>query len=148
MRIREQRNSQLALLRAFALSSTLAFVALGLLGCGGEKPPPQLPSTAARDRAATRVELVNLVISDPARAAKVRALYIAMDSLMLDTKRAQAHQLELLAGERPSTDEEVRARLSAVRDAESSALERYIGLQLELRRFTTAAEFTRLDAIR
>jgi len=88
------------------------------------------------------------VISDRARAAKVRSLYIAMDSLLLDTKRAQAGQLALLGGERPSSDEETRTRLAAVRNAELSALERYIGLQLELRRFTTADEFARLDAIR
>jgi len=122
--------------------------ALGLLACGGEKAPAQLPSTAARDRVATRVELVDLVISDPKRAAKVRSLYIAMDSLLLDTKRAQAQKLASLGGSRPSSDEETRAGLVAVRKAEASSLERYIALQLELRRFTTATEFARLDAIR
>ena len=140
IRTRAHRNSRLSLL--------LALLALGSSACGGEKAPPQLPSTAARDRVATRVELVDLVISDRARAAKVRSLYIAMDSLLLDTKRAQAGQLALLRGERPSSDEETRTRLAAVRNAELSALERYIGLQLELRRFTTADEFARLDAIR
>ena len=140
IRTRAHQNSPLVLL--------LALLALAPCACGGEKAPPQLPSTAARDRVATRVELVDLVISDRARAAKVRALYIAMDSLLLDTKRAQAGQLALLGGERPSSDEETRTRLAAVRNAELSALERYIGLQLELRRFTTADEFARLDAIR
>jgi hypothetical protein len=140
IRIRTHRSSSLAL--------ALVFVAFSLLGCGGEKPPAQLPTTAARDRAATRVELVNLVISDPERAAKVRSLYIAMDALLLDTKRAQARQLALLGGEQPSSDQETRAALTAVRQAESSALEGYIRLQLELRRFTTADEFARLDAIR
>ena len=140
IRTRAHRNSLRALL--------LALLALGVSACGGDKTPPQLPSTAARDRVATRVELVDLVISDRSRAAKVRSLYIAMDSLLLDTKRAQAAQLALLGGEQASSDEETRARLVAVRNAESSALERYIGLQLELRRFTTADEFARLDAIR
>ena len=140
IRIREYRSS----LRALGC----AFVALALIACGGEKPPAQLPSTAARDRVAARVELVELVISDPERAAKVRSLYIAMDSLLLDTKRAQAGQLARLAAERPSSDREARAGFAAVRAAESSALERYIALQLELRRFTTAAEFARLDAIK
>jgi hypothetical protein len=140
IRIRAHRNSWLALLPVFA--------AVVLLACGGEKAPPQLPSTAARDRVATRVELVDLVISDPERAAKVRSLYIAMDALLLETKLAQARQLALLGAERPSTDEETRARFATVRKAESSALERYIELQLELRRFTTAGEFARLDAIR
>jgi len=54
----------------------------------------------------------------------------------------------LLGGERPSSEEETRARLRAVREAEASSLERYAGLQLELRRFTTADEFARLDAIK
>jgi len=121
---------------------------LGLMACGGDKLPAQLPSTSARDRMATRVELVELVISDPQRAAKVRSLYTAMDSLLVETKLTQARQIALVASERPTSDEETRARLAAVRQAESSALERYIGLQLELRRFVTADEFARLDAIR
>jgi hypothetical protein len=129
-------------------SATVAFLACALLACGGEKPPAQLPSTAARDRVAKRVELVDLVISDPERAAKVRSLYIAMDSLLLETKRTQARQLALLGAERPSDDDETRARFAAVRNAEASGLERYIALQLELRRFTTAHEFARLDAIK
>jgi hypothetical protein len=140
IRIRGYR-SQRALL-------SVAFVALGLLACGGEKPPAQLPSTAARDRVSKRVELVNLVISDPERATKVRALYIEMDSLFIGTKRDQARQLALLGADKPSSDEQTRAGLRAVQTAESSSLERYIGLQLELRRFTTADEFARLDAIR
>ena len=122
-------------------------LALASLACGGEKPPAQLPSTDARDRVATRVELVNLVISDPERAAKVRSLYIAMDSLLLDTKRAQAHELALLGAEPANSDERTRSRFASVSKAESSALERYMQLQLELRRFVTAKEFARLDAI-
>lgn len=147
MRIRAKRYSLLALLPTLPLIA-LALAAFALLACGGDKPPPQLPTTAARDRVATRIELVDLVISDPKRAAKVRSLYIAMDSLLLETKRAQAKQLVLLGAERPSTDEETRAGLAAVGKAEADALERYMGLQLELRRFTTADEFARLDKIR
>jgi hypothetical protein len=129
------------------VTGPLALLAIALHACGGEKPPAQLPSTDARDRVATRVELVDLVVSDPARAAKVRSLYIAMDALLLETKREQARQLAQLGQEPPSTDEQTRARLAAVRNAESNALERYTGLQLELRRFVTAHEFARLDAI-
>src|SRR3954471_681283 len=75
IRIRSNRN-------AF-VTCFFTFVACGLLACGGDKPPARLPSTAARDRVATRVELVDLVISDPERARKVRSLYVAMDSLLL-----------------------------------------------------------------
>jgi len=142
MRILVQRNSLFALLQALALA------AFGLAGCGGDKPPAQLPSTAARDRMATRVELVDLVISDPVRAAKVRALYIAMDSTLIEAKQSQARQLALLGRERESSAEEMHRGLAAVSKAEASALERYAGLQLELRRFTSADEFARLDRIR
>jgi len=132
---------------SFASLLLLAFAA-GLPACGGDKPPAQLPSTAARDRVATRVELVTLIIADASRAAKVRSLYIAMDSLLLETKRNQARQLDLLGAERPLSDEETRAGLAAVSKAEADGLERYMGLQLELRRLTTAQEFAQLDAIR
>jgi hypothetical protein len=125
-----------------------ASIACASIACGGDKPPARLPTTAARDRMAARVELVNLVISDAPRAEKVRSLYLAMDSLLIEAKRAQARQLLLLGGERPASDEELRARLTAVRQVEAKALESYIELQLELRRFTTADEFARLDAIR
>ncbi|HET7543224.1 MAG TPA: hypothetical protein VFK05_25295 [Polyangiaceae bacterium] len=140
IRIRALGNSLVA--------SLIALIACVFIACGGDKPPARLPTTAARDRMATRAELVSLVISDAQRATKVRSLYIAMDSLLLDAKRAQAQQLALLGGERPASDEETRARLTAVRKLESTALERYIELQMELRRFTTADEFARLDAIR
>ena len=140
IRIRALGNSLVAALTALLVCAAMA--------CGGDKPAARLPTTAARDRMAARVELVNLVISDAERAAKVRALYIAMDSLLIEAKRAQAQQLLLLGGERPASDEEMRARLSAVRQAEANALDHYIELQLELRRFTTADEFARLDAIR
>jgi hypothetical protein len=146
MRIRAQRNARFTCLCGLAL--LLGFAALGLPACGGDKLPAQLPSTTARDRVATRVELVDLVIADRTRAAKVRSLYIAMDSLLLDTKRSQARQLAILGSERPSSELETRAALAAVSKAEASSLERYMQLQLELRRFTTADEFARLDAIR
>jgi len=149
MRVGAKSDALLAVLPRFRLPIALLLAALGLLACGGDKPPAQLPSTAARDRVATRIELVDMVISDPARAAKVRSLYTAMDSLLLETKRTQAHQLVVLgAAQRPSTDAETRAALAAVSKAESSALERYMALQLELRRYTTADEFARLDKIR
>ena len=100
MRIRAKRNSLLAVIPAFSLSFVQAFAALGLLACGGDKPPAQLPSTAARDRVATRIELVDMVISDPVRAAKVRSLYMAMDSLLRrPSKYPNSHGIQREFGE-------------------------------------------------
>lgn len=127
--------------------AVLAF-ALVLPACA-EGPPPQLPTTDARDRAVSRVGLVPLVIDDADRAARVRALYERMDAVLLEAKRAQAQQLLLLADANATrTDDEKRARFAEFSATERRALEAYIGLQLELRRVTTPEEFARLDAIK
>jgi hypothetical protein len=117
--------------------------------CGGKEPPPQLATSGAHARAASRIELVDLVIADPARAARVRALYVEIERLMLTTKQTEARELRALGAPRePRSPDETRALFQRFRLAEQGALEKYVGLQLELRRATTPAEFARLDAIK
>jgi len=124
-------------------------LAMGATGCGGKEPPPQLPTSGAHVRAASRVELVNLVISDSERAGRVRALYIEIERLMLTTKQAEAKELRALgAPAEPRSPDETRALFKRFREVEQAALERYVALQLELRRATTREEFARLDAIK
>jgi hypothetical protein len=119
------------------------------VGCGGKEPPPQLATTGAQVRAASRVELVDLVIADPVRAEKVRSLYVQIERLMLATKRAEARELLTLGAEdRPRDEGETRAAMKRFGAAERQALQTYIGLELELRRATTPQEFARLDAIK
>ena len=119
----------------------------GVAGCGGAELPPQLPTSETRQRAATRVELVDFVIADRTRAEKVRALYVEVDDLMLRTKRLQAAELLALA-EGPRNASETQALVGRFRQAEQAALERYVNIQLEIRGLTTPAEFARLDAIK
>jgi hypothetical protein len=127
----------------------LAVLAVLALPACGNSPPPQLPTTSVRDRAACHVGLVPLVVDDTARSERVRALYVQMDTLMLEAKRAQAEQLLLLADPNATrTDDDKRARFAQFQALERRALERYIGLQLELRRLTTPAEFARLAKIK
>ena len=118
------------------------------LGACGSELPPQLPSSETRQRAATRVELVELVISDPARARKVRELYVRIDELMLRTKLAQAAQLLELGAEQPRTPDQTRELFRHFREAEADALKRYVDIQLEIRSLTSPEEFARLDAIK
>ena len=126
----------------------LGLAVLALPACGNS-PPPQLPTTSVRDRAACHVGVVPLVVNDAARAERVRTLYVQMDSLMLETKRAQAEQLLLLADHNATrTDDDKRARFARFQAIEHRALERYIELQLELRRLTTPEEFARLAAVK
>lgn len=134
--------------RAFSslLVATAGF--LGQAGCGSDRPP-SLPSTDAHLRNASRIELVDLVISDRARAAKVQRLYAEIEDLMVDVKRTTASQLVRLGIENPTrTDAETRAVVAKVRDTDEAAFRRYVGLQLELRRSMTADEFAKLDAIK
>lgn len=122
-------------------------VALGV-ACGGTELPPQLATTAAQDRAASRVELVDLVISDPSRAERVRGLYVQIETLMRETKKAEARELAALGGPCPQSDAATREAFRRFRQAEKAALKQYAGLQLELRRATTPEEFAKLDAIK
>jgi hypothetical protein len=118
------------------------------VGCGS-KLPPSLPSTDAHLRSAARVELVDLVISDPRRARKVRDLYVQIEELMLEVKKTAAAEIVGLGAETPTrSDAETRAVVAKVRDADRAAFRRYVKLQMELRRSTTADEFAKLDAIK
>lgn len=129
------------------LAALLAAALSGALGCSDL--PPALPSTAAHARFASRVELVDLVIADRARAEKVRRLYAGIEELMLTVKRTTASQLvELGVDDPPRTDAETRAVVAKVRAADVAAFKRYIGLQMELRRSMNAEEFAKLDAIK
>jgi hypothetical protein len=120
----------------------------GQAGCGTDLPP-SLPSTDAHVRNASRVELVDLVISDRARAEKVRRLYMEIEQLMVDVKRTTAGEIVRLGSDNPTrSDAETRAVVAKVRDAESAAFRRYVGLQMELRRSMSRDEFAKLDAIK
>jgi hypothetical protein len=134
-----------------ALSSVVA-AALALLAATACSPdlPPALPSSAAYARFASRVELVDLVVSDPARAAKVRNLYLEIEASLLATRRTNASQIAALGARNrtPLDAESTRALVKKVRDAELAAFRRYIALQLELRRSLNAEEFAKLDAIK
>jgi hypothetical protein len=124
-------------------------LAWGTTACGGKEPPPQLPTTGAHDRAASRIELVDLVIGDRARAARVREIYVEIERLMLATKAAEAKELRKLGrGLCPREPEQTRETFRTFRAAEERALRRYVTLQAELRKQTSEPEFARLDAIK
>jgi hypothetical protein len=117
-------------------------------GCAPDLPP-SLPSTDAHLRSASRIELVDLVISDPARAEKVRRLYAEIEDLMVGVKKATATEIVKLGVENAGrTDEDTRAAVGKVRDADIAAFRRYVALQMELRRSMSAEEFAQLDKIK
>jgi hypothetical protein len=120
----------------------------GEAGCGPDLPP-SLPSTAAHARAASRIDLVDLVIADEARARKVQRLYTEIEELMLTVKRTTAGEIVKLGVENPPrTEAETRAAVEKVKQADIEAFKRYVKLQMELRRSLSADEFAKLDAIK
>lgn len=134
--------------RAFPLALVSLACLLGDAGCGA-KLPPTLPSTEALQRSASRVDLVDLVISDPARAAKVQRLYAEIETIMVDVKRTTSAEIVKLGAENPRrTEAETQAVVARVRDAELAAFRRYVKIQLELRQSMNAEEFAKLDAIK
>jgi hypothetical protein len=124
------------------------FAAGGVGACAVHEPPPRLPSTAIHDRTASRVELVDFVISDRARAQKVRALYEEIERLMRHAQSVQARELAKLGAGSFQDDGELYQSVANSREAELAALERYVEVELEIRALTTPKEFARLDAIR
>jgi hypothetical protein len=132
----------------WALYALVLFAAASACACSVQKPPPRLPSTAIHDRAASRVELVDFVISDHARARQVRALYEEIEQIMRDAARVEAQELAKVGSASVRSEDELRASLAASREAELAALERYVEVELQIRALTTPQEFARLDRIR
>jgi hypothetical protein len=124
------------------------FAAVALSACGLHEPPPRLPSAAIHDRTASRVELVDFVISDRERARRVRALYEEIDAIMRDAQRVEARELAKVGTASLHGDDELRSSVTASRDAELAALDRYVSLELQIRALTTPEEFARLNRIR
>jgi len=131
-------GARLALVSSLALSNACTEV------------PPNLPTSEAFKRTVPRIELVPLVIGDAERAERVQNLYIEIESLMLETKKAQAAQWMALleAKDRKLQDDEVRAIIRKFREAELAALRKYASIQVELRENTTPEEFAKLDKLK
>lgn len=126
----------------------LALFAAAVTCACAHEPPPRLPSSAIHDRTASRVELVDFVISDRERARKVRALYQEIEELMRAAQSVESRELAKVGSASLRSDGELRDCVAASREAELAALERYVQVQLEIRALTTPQEFARLDRIR
>jgi hypothetical protein len=131
-----------------AVRQALAVLAAASACACSTQPPPRLPSTAIHDRTASRVELVDFVISDHDRARKVRALYQEIEALMRQAQSVESRELGKVGSASLRGDDELRDSVAASREAELAALERYVQVQVEIRALTTPKEFARLDRIR
>jgi hypothetical protein len=140
MNRRELASAIARRVRALVLSG----LGLAAAGCGGGIAHHPVGELAARSEA--RVDLVELAIADPSRAARVKALYLRVAQLRdeFDRERAAAWREAVLAPGGADFSEAARH----VNQAGAGLLRRYAALMGEVRGLVSEAEFERLDALR
>lgn len=99
---------------------------------------------AARSEA--RIELIELIVEDPVRAARVRALYLQVGELARRFNRERAAAWAAAAEEGSTAN--LSAAATRVEESARRAYDEYERIQLELRTVLTAREFARLDRVR
>jgi hypothetical protein len=141
------------------VSARAAAFALSVAACGSKDVPPRHPVADMRARAEAKLDLVELVVSDPTRAAQLREIYTEAWQLGHDFDLARARSLtqaHAVAAERTSPDAQ-REELPdgaleglLVPDLEigRAAFARYTALMLEARTLLSEKEFRKLDAAR
>jgi len=148
-----------ARLRARAGALAAACGVPALLGCGGHTGPPRHPVAEMSARVTGRIGVIDLVVSDPARADRLRQVYLEIAELALEYDLARARsilQARSLAGQRSTqaapaagSDADVLEHLLAPPLEQGKAMfERYTTLTLEARSLLTEDEFETLNRVR
>jgi len=130
-----------------------------LAGCGGEKGPPRHPVAEMTARSTAKLELIDLVVSDPSRAQRLHALYLEVATVARDFDLARARSMlraqdewqrrTTAEGQEPPASEEMLELLLAPPIAVGkAAFERYTALMLEARSLLREDEFETLNGVR
>lgn len=125
--------------------------ALVLFGSACSKElPPSLPRTQIYQRFAPRVELVELAISDEAQAERIRSLYIDIEKIFYEQALEAVKNFQGLGLQQGQavSEEQLREAFGKFRQAEKKAYERYIDVQMQLRKTMTAEQFASLNKLR
>jgi len=130
-----------------------------LAGCGGEKGPPRHPVGEMTARASAKLELINLVVGDPTRAQRLRAVYQELAALGRDFDLARARSMVRSRDEwerrttaegqaTPVSAEALELFLAPPIAEGKAAYERYTTLMLEARSLLREDEFEALNRVR
>ena len=141
--------------RAAAFALALSSVA----ACGAKEGPPRHPVGEMRARLEAKLDLVELVVKDPTRAARLREIYIEAWQLGYDFDLARARSLQevgAVAGGRTTSEAQQQPlpegalEKTMVPDIElgRASFARYTALMLEARTLLSDEEFRRLEATR
>ena len=145
-----------------SMSSRAAAFALALssvAACSSKATPPHHPVGEMRARLEAKLDLVELVVNDPARAARLREIYLEAWQLGYDFDLARARSLQkaqAIAGERTTPEAqqeplpEGTLERTMVPDIElgRATFARYTALMLEARTLLSDDEFRKLEATR
>jgi hypothetical protein len=151
----------LAAVACSARHGTCALAALccmpALLGCGGHTGPPRHPVAQMSARATGRIGVIDLVVSDPARADRLREVYLQIAEVALEYDLARARailQARSIARARSTqaaatSDAAVLEHLLAPPlELAKAIFDRYTALTLEAHRLLTEDEFETLNRVR
>lgn len=142
------------------MKTALACVCLAVLvACGGQSGPPRHPVGEMSARATAKIELIDLVVSDPRRAERVREVYVRIAALGDEFDQARARsilQVRSIAEERSTPEAQAEPvdvaaleRMLAPPLVQSRAMfDRYTALMQQARSLLTADEFETLNGVR
>ena len=130
-----------------------------LVACAGQSGPPRHPVGEMSARAAARIELIDLVVSDPKRAERLREVYLRIAALGDEFDQARARsilQVRSMARERSTPEAQAQPvdaatleRLLAPPLVQSRAMfDRYAALLQQARSLLTPDEFETLNRVR
>ena len=141
--------------RAAAFALALSLVA----ACSSKDVPPRHPVGGVQARLEAKLDLIELVVSDPTRAARLREIYVEAWQLGHDFDLARARSLQqaqAVAAERTSPDAQrtplpegvLEGMLVPNIEIGRATFTRYTALMLEARTLLSEQEFRKLDAAR
>jgi hypothetical protein len=115
------------------------------LACGGATIQHH-PMGEIRARAEARVDLVELVVHDPVRAARVRGLYLQVAEL--ERRVVKTREVAWMQGVRVGPSPDLAVLATHIENAVNEAYHEYSRLMMAVRAQVTEQEFARLNAIR
>lgn len=132
---------------------------LCVAGCGGPSGPPRHPVAEMTARTSAKLDLVELVVSDPDRAERVRRVYLQLlelgrefdllrQSSLVKAGEAWRQRAATTDSAAPAKAETLELVLAPPLADSSAAFDRYVALMLEARSLLTQDEFERLDRAR
>jgi hypothetical protein len=149
-------SSRVAAFFALALSS-LALPSI--IACGSKAEPPRHPVGDVRARLEAKLDLIELIVPDPTRAARLREIYVEAWQLGYDFDLARARSLQQAqdvavertsaeAQEQPLPEGALERMLVPDIELGRATFARYTALMLEARTLLSDDEFRKLEATR